>query len=148
MTVAHENSSGCAASVVRLVYSVRTTKVEDHTYLIGLLNLWAIVEATCGILAMCLPISPKFFRNLQDAQLWSALRVFSLSRSKTGSMGDSETPSDEIKAAKLGNGSQNFKAYFKQYNYKSANETELDSVSSQAGITQTSRDDKHDLERA
>lgn len=147
ITVAHENPSGCAASIVRLVYSIQSVHTEDFTYLAGLLNLWAVAETTCGILAMCLPISPKFFRSLQDAQLWSVLRGFSFSRSKLGSTGNSETPSDESKAAKLGSGPHDFKAYFKRYNYKSTKETELDSISSQANIARSTRDD-HDPELA
>lgn len=145
---ADENISGCAASIVRLVYSVQSTQTEDQTYLQGKLQLWAVVEATCGILAVCLPISPKFFRSLHDSELWSVLRGFSFSRSKTelaGSSrdpGDSEAPPDEkSKTAKLSSsGTPNFKAYFKRYNYRSVNETELDSISSQAGIAKSIRD--------
>ncbi len=134
ITAAHENIRGCAASIVRLVYSLQLVRSQDVTYLAGLMNMWAIAEATCGILAMCLPVSPKFFSSLQHAPLWSALRVFSFSQSKTRSTGTSETPSEESKAARIGIGSYSFKAKFKQYNYKSATETELDSLSSQAGI--------------
>lgn len=126
------------------MYSVQSTHTQDASYLQGKLHLWAIAEATCGILAVCLPISPKFFRSLHDSQLWSALRGFSFSRSKSqlaGNSGDSrssESPSDEkSKTAKLSSsGTPNLKAYFKQYNYRSVNESELDSVSSQAGIAE------------
>lgn len=151
-TAAHENLRACAASIVRLVYSVQSVHTQDFSYLVGELNLWAIVEATCGILAMCLPISPKFLRSLQDSPVWSTLRLLSFSRSSARSTGNSEAPSDESKEAKLSDSpaptpTHNFKAYFKQYNYRSANETELDSVSSQAGMTRNGRN-SGDVERA
>ena len=135
------NTSGCAASIVRLYYSVKIVDYEDVTYLAGILYLWAIAEMTCGILAMCLPISPKFFKRLQAAKFWSSLRtsLHSLTRSKIEPT--SETPTDENVVAKLDSGSSSLKAYFRKYHYVTANENEIElgSVSSQGGVDRTVR---------
>lgn len=131
---AHENVSACAASIVRLRYSIKVIRYEDVSYLGGILDLWAIAEATSGILAMCLPISPKFFRSLQDAKLWSSLKISLHSfvrKSTSGPLSNSETPSEQNIAAKLDSRSISLKnPPFKKYHYITTNELELASVSS------------------
>lgn len=95
----------------------------DTTYLEGISDLWAIAEATCGILAICLPVSPKFFESLQNTKLWSKLRISlsSLTRSNTGPIRSPETSPHESNAANLSSdkivGSSNLEANFTKYNY-------------------------------
>lgn len=143
MTTAHENTSACAASIVRLFYSVKVIHSKDVSYLAGIINLWAIAEATCGILAMCLPISPKFFKSLQDAKLWSTLRIslHSFMKSRNEPTSNSETSSDEDIAAKLNRRSTSLKTHFKKYHYVTTNGTELASVSSKASTERNVRAD-------
>lgn len=74
--ITHHNISACASSTVRLYYAVILNHYEDRTYLAGVLNLWAIAETTCGILTMCLPVSPRFFESLQVSKVWSNLIIF------------------------------------------------------------------------
>lgn len=103
----------------------------DVTYLEGVSDLWAITEATCGILAVCLPLSPKFFASVQDTKLWSRFRssLLSLTRSNTGATRSPETSSAESKAAKLSNqsGLSNPEANFTENNYESTHSTDLGS---------------------
>lgn len=148
---AHETATnGCAASVVRLQYSVKFLHIEDFTYLGGQLDLWAVAEATCGILTMCLPVSPKFFQSLRDAKLWfklkNSLHSYPFMRSKNGRLvSNAEAPSDENIVAKLNirNDPTSLKGYFKKYHYVTAHETELASVSSNDGGERTVvRDDR------
>lgn len=133
---------GCAASIVRLRYTFQIMHYSDIFYLSGLLNLWAIAEVTCGILAMSLPIVPKFFKGLQDAKLWSTLRtsLHSLTRSKD-EPSNSNAASDENIAANLNSGSTSLQTCFKKYRYVTTNETELTSVSSKDGGERTGSDD-------
>lgn len=72
--MAHGIISGCAASAIRLYYAVIVFYNQDFTYIAGATNLWSLVEITSGILAMCLTISPKFFRSLQDSKLWPVFK--------------------------------------------------------------------------
>lgn len=127
---AHDGNSGCASSIVRLYNAVKLTHDRDPLYLAGVQDLWAIVEATCGILAMCLPVSPKFFKSLSDTKLWSILKSSfpSFTRPKTELSRTSETCPDEIKALKLNNGFHSLQATFKKYNYVSVHS--IPSVSS------------------
>lgn len=85
--LAHDNVSGCACSAVRLFYSVNSLHYHDHTYLGGVLTLWGIGETTAGILALCLPLLPKFFQGVQGSQMWFRFRRIrlhpSFNRSKT-----------------------------------------------------------------
>ncbi len=116
---------------------------QDISYLSALLDMWSIAEVTCGILATCLPISPKFFRSLQDAKLWSNLRIslHSFTGSKKESTSKSETSSDRKIPAKLNSSSNSLKACFKKYRYVTTNESELVSVSSNGGVERTVSDD-------
>ena len=137
--------SACASSIVRLYYSAISIGYDDFTYLAGIQDLWAIAETTCGILAMCLPISPKFFRSIHDSKFWSGLRIslHSLTRSPVQSSQIFNTRSDEAKTAKQSNGSHNLKALFQEYNVSSQHVIELKSASSDASGERTVR---HDLE--
>ena len=83
---AHDDVSGCAASLVRLYYSAQLLHYQDFTYLHGVMDLWAVGETTSAILALCLPVSPKFFSAIQDSKFWSGLRripLYSSPQSKT-----------------------------------------------------------------
>ena len=130
MMIAHDYNSGCASSVVRLYNSVKLIYDRDLTYLAGVQDLWAIIEATCGILAMCLPVSPKFFKSLSETKLWSILKSSFpfFTRSKAELIRNSETCPDEIQVPKLSNGFHSLQATFKKYNYVSVHS--IPSVSS------------------
>lgn len=140
-----EPHSACASSVVRLYYSAISIHYDDFTYLAGIQDLWAVAETTCGILVVCLPISPKFFRSIYDSKFWSGLRtsLHSFTRSRSQSSQTSDTRSDETESAKQSNGSHNLKALFRKYNVPSQHVVELNSMSSDASGVRTAR---HDLE--
>ena len=122
--------SACASAIVRLHYSVKSIHYEDFTYLAGIQDLWAIAETTCGILAMCLPTSPKFFHSIQNSKFWSGLKIslHSLIGSKSQFTQISNVRSDKAKLAKQSNGSHNLKAPFREYNASSPYDIELEST--------------------
>jgi hypothetical protein len=99
---AHDVISACASSAIRVSNSVKNSDSKDITYDENIMALWAISEMACGILAMCLPVSPKFFRSFKDSSLWSGLRssFYFFLRFKTEAGWTFSTHSDENKAAK------------------------------------------------
>lgn len=138
--------SACASSIVRLYNSVLLFHHHaDASYLGGKQDIWAVVETTCGILAMCLPISPKFFRSIQNSNFWSGLRTsfhsltrsriqltrskIRLTRSRIQSTQIPDTRSNEVESAMQSNGSRNLKALFRKYNVSSNHDIELKSTS-------------------
>ena len=137
--------SACASSIVRLYYSVISIHYDDFTYLAGIQDLWAIAETTCGILAMCLPISPKFFRSIHDSKFWSGLRssLQSHTWSRIQYSQTSKVQMDEAELAKHSNGSHSLKALFRKHNVSSQHNADLKSTSSDASGNRTIR---HDLE--
>lgn len=106
---------------------------QDVTYLEGVADQWATAEATCGILAICLPLSPKFFESVRDKKLWSRFKtsLLSLTGSTTAATRSSETSPEESKAAKLSNkiGSSKLQANFAKYNHVSTYSVDLASMS-------------------
>lgn len=137
--------SACASSIVRLYYSVISIHYDDFTYLAGIQDLWAIAETTCGILAICLPISPKFFRSVYDSKIWSGLRtsLHSYTRSRIQFIQASNTPTYDAEPAKHSNGSHSFKALFRKYNVSLQHSVDMKSTSSDASGNRTVR---HNLE--
>ena len=79
--VAYEIISACVSSAVRLYYATKLLHSKDITYDISIMIHWAVLELVSGILAMCLPAFPKFFRNLKASRLGIVLR--SLLRGKS-----------------------------------------------------------------
>lgn len=63
--------SACAASAVKLVYSVKVRETQDLTYYTWVMGLWTHPEEACGILAACMPVYPKFFQSLQSLPVLS-----------------------------------------------------------------------------
>lgn len=140
MKKAYDSISGCASSIVRLYYSIMITRDKDTTYLTGIQDLWAIAEATCGILAICLPISPKFFNSLQGSRFW--ISFHHLPRSRTAILRTSDPRSDKIHAtANLSHGSSRLNVRYQQDNYLSKHEVESNSTSGDANGERTLRDD-------
>ena len=138
--------SGCAASIVRLYYSIMIAREKDTTYLAGIQDLWAIAEGTCGILAICLPLAPKFFDSLQGLRIWSSHHPFTR-WSKTPILQTSDTRSDEIHAAAAANlsddGSSRLNARYQQHDYLSKHEVESNSTSSDDANDETTVRDDH-----
>lgn len=145
MKEAYDSFSSCASSVVRLYYSIMTTRDKDTTYLAGIQDLWAIVEATCGILAICLPLSPKFFNSLQRSRIWETgfkIPFHHFTRSRIAILRTSDTRSDKIHAtANPSDGSSCFNARHEQDNYLSKHDVESNSTSSDADGERTLPDD-------
>lgn len=117
---------------MRLYYTAKSINYQDISYLEGVMDLWAIAEETCGILAVCLPLSPKFFESVQDSKLWSRFRtsLLSLTQSHTGATRCPETSPEESKAAKLSNeiDSPNLQANFARCISESTHSMDLVSI--------------------
>ena len=73
-TLAHGVTSACISAVMRCYYAVNIRNSEDKTYWLFKSGLWNLSEIASGILAMCLPVSHKFFRSLKESSFWSKLR--------------------------------------------------------------------------
>lgn len=97
MKKTHDVCSACASSAIRCYYAVQLARSNDVTYHVGLMVLWTVPEVASGILAMCLPVSPKFFRHIKDSNLWSGPKsfIFSFWRPKT----EAKWPTDTYAAA-------------------------------------------------
>lgn len=70
----YEIFRACTTSAIRLYYSTKLADVKDVTYYLSILNLWTIPEMTSGLLAMCSPVSPKFFQALKTSKLGTSLQ--------------------------------------------------------------------------
>lgn len=117
--------SACASSAIRLYYTIKLARSKDVTYYISIMGMWTLPEIASGILAMCLPVSPKFFRSLKDSTLWSSLkRIFQPFRLKPDVLWTSDLHSDVNKVAKSKNDSAGFGTRFRKYNILRG-ETEL-----------------------
>lgn len=66
--------SACVSAIVRLYYALKTQDSIIRTSLLSKSILWTLSEITCGILAVCLPLSLKFFRSLEESSVWLSLR--------------------------------------------------------------------------
>ena len=67
-------TSACVSAIVRLYYSVKTQDSINRTSLLSKSILWTLSEISSGILAVCLPLSLKFFRSLEESSLWLNLK--------------------------------------------------------------------------
>lgn len=81
-------SRSCVAATVRMYYTVRIYRSSDYTYLITFFGGCTMAEITFGIIACCLPTTPKFFQAMKKTKLIvgleSYLRTF-LHKSGSGS---------------------------------------------------------------
>jgi hypothetical protein len=106
--------------------------------------LWTAPELASGIVAMCLPVSPRFFRHFKDSNFWSGLKfsIRSFSRPKT----EAEWTTDTYAAVgenKASNGSSgSFKVKIKESNIFS-DETELATMPKD-GSGRSTRDEEVD----
>lgn len=93
--VAYSFTSACASAAIRLYYTVILSHSSDVTYYTSVMGLWTIPEMASGILALCLPVSPRFFQSLKESKhlsgVRSSLRSF-LQLSRT----DRSWPSDNL----------------------------------------------------
>lgn len=62
---------------------MRLEKSGDKTYNVAFIVFWSLGEMASGFLAMCLPVSPKFFQSLKEITIpsWVPLAGHSLRRS-------------------------------------------------------------------
>lgn len=54
---------------------MRLAKSGDTTYNVALVGFWSLGEITSGFLAMCLPVSPKFFQSLKEITIPSWISI-------------------------------------------------------------------------
>ena len=78
----YEVFRACTASAIRLYYSTKLADGKDVTYRLSIMSLWTIPEMTSGLLAMCLPVSPKFFQALKTSKLRTSFRSLIRRKSK------------------------------------------------------------------
>lgn len=78
----YEVFRACTASAIRLYYSIKLADGKDFTYRLSIMSLWTIPEMTSGLLAMCLPVSPKFFQALKTSKLGTSLQSLIRRKSK------------------------------------------------------------------
>ncbi|KAK8016030.1 hypothetical protein PG991_008918 [Apiospora marii] len=55
----------CIAAAFRIPVSVRYTRSQDVTYDFCIVGIWAMVEATCGLIVYCTPAFPKALAKLR-----------------------------------------------------------------------------------
>lgn len=72
--IAYGVISACMSAIARLYYAAKTQDSMSRTSLLGKSMLWILSEITSGILAVCLPLSLKFFRSLEESSVWLRLR--------------------------------------------------------------------------
>ncbi|KAL8760616.1 MAG: hypothetical protein Q9184_003206 [Pyrenodesmia sp. 2 TL-2023] len=63
----------CAASITRLGYAIKRYMSKDKAYYVWIEALCAPAEMASGVIVACVPVSPKFFRTLQQTQIFKAL---------------------------------------------------------------------------
>ena len=136
--VADAVTSACTSSAIQMYYSNKLRHSEDVTYYTTVIAIWSGPEIASGILAFCLPASPKFFQSLKESSLWSGLKSFvqSCLRPKTEAKsvfvtGYDEQRNEQHKAAKGYDSLSSFNAWFKKYNV----------LSDENGLVSTSKND-------
>lgn len=65
----------CVSSLLRLYYAIRLSQTGDITYYATITGLCAYPEMAFGIIAGCLPVTPKFFRTLGQTRIISNTRA-------------------------------------------------------------------------
>ena len=97
--------SACISSALAANYAVKLSHTEDKSYHGFLMAIFSYPEIAFGILAVCLPIVPKFVNSLQNSHWW--FRVNSFFHSIIHFKIDPRTfdaQSDKSSAAKLDDG--------------------------------------------
>lgn len=146
-TIAHSILSACASSAVRIYYTIELSHSKDFTYYTSVQALWSLPEMTLGLLAMCLPVSPKFFQSVKDSSFWSSLgsSLHFFSRPYTEAIGIPSTYPDECKASKVAKGDQgsnSFQAILKKHKVPlDENENEPRSTAKDGSSDQSTRND-------
>lgn len=88
------------------------------TYYVSVIGLWTILEIASGFLAVCLPVSPRFFCSLKDSMIVSRLGASLhslLYRSKNDASFISGRQSSDSEAAKPWKDSKNSKTKLNRY---------------------------------
>ncbi|KAK8109124.1 hypothetical protein PG984_014925 [Apiospora sp. TS-2023a] len=57
--------SACFAAAFRVPVSIRYSRSQDLTYDFCIVGIWAMVEATCGLIVYCTPALPKALSKLR-----------------------------------------------------------------------------------
>lgn len=105
MRQADDAYSACASSALRLHATVRLFHTTDIAYYGDIMALWTGVEIAAGLLAVCLPVSPQFFRHFANFHLWSRLvnsslgSFFHLKTEATWRPGGTRSGTDEQKVS-------------------------------------------------
>lgn len=72
-STAYADISACISSVLGVNSAIKLSHSEDNTYHTYLMTIYSYPEITFGILAVCLPILPKFVKSLRNLHLLSRL---------------------------------------------------------------------------
>ena len=54
---------------------MRLAKSRDTTYNAAFIGFWSLGELASGFLAICLPVSPKFFQSLKENTILSCISI-------------------------------------------------------------------------
>ncbi len=56
--------SACVTSVLRTYYTWKVVNEPDVSYNIVVMGLWTLAEVATGVIVSCLPVLPRFFRDI------------------------------------------------------------------------------------
>ena len=56
--------SACVTSVLRTYYTWKVVTEPDVSYNIVVMGLWTLAEVATGVIVSCLPVLPRFFRDI------------------------------------------------------------------------------------
>ncbi|THC98614.1 hypothetical protein EYZ11_001892 [Aspergillus tanneri] len=73
MPLGRKIAVACAASIVRLAYTVVLYHTDNVSYYSFLAGLWTIPELSMGIMVACLPVMPRFFKSFDPEQRLTCL---------------------------------------------------------------------------
>ena len=63
-TLMFETNSACVTSILRTYYTWKVDSQPDVSYNIVKMGLWTLAEVAIGVIVSCLPVLPKFFRDI------------------------------------------------------------------------------------
>ena len=76
------------SAVVRIPSAIRFFESADTTYDYSSVNLWALVEITCGVIIICAPTAPKLYESLRN---WKGLAAPKSSQNPRDPEGNGQT---------------------------------------------------------
>ena len=63
-TLMHHTNSACVTSVLRTYYTWKVGSQPDVSYNIAKMGLWTLAEVAIGVIVSCLPVLPRFVRDV------------------------------------------------------------------------------------